>query len=215
MIDLTKNISIDEADRTGPWTATELLAMDFPEPKFIVPGFITEGVTLIGGKPKIGKSWMMLGMAIAVANGGKALDKVDCTSGDVLYLALEDSPRRLRMRLKKLLSGNPEPPMLVLTCDWPRLDEGGLDRLREWLDERPSMRMVIVDTLAMVRGRISDGDDRYASDYGAIAGLHKLARAAAKSSRTRNRMPCACPAGGKEKPRRSGAKLWTIDNAPS
>src|SRR4051794_35919991 len=86
------------------WTASELMAMNFPEPRWAIPGLVAEGVTLLAGAPKVGKSWLALNTSPAVAAGGKALGKVDVESGDVLYLALEDNPRRLRSRLEKVLA---------------------------------------------------------------------------------------------------------------
>jgi RecA-family ATPase len=50
----------------------------------------------MAGAPKLGKSWLGLGLRIAVAGGGHALGKIAVTQGDVLYLALEDNARRLR-----------------------------------------------------------------------------------------------------------------------
>src|SRR3712207_6932590 len=52
--------------------------------RYIVPGYIVEGLTLLGGKPKLGKSWLLLGIAIAVATGGVALGGVPVEAGDVL-----------------------------------------------------------------------------------------------------------------------------------
>ena len=44
-----------------------------------------------------------------MATGGEALGKVPVERGEVLYLALEDNPRRLQKRLQKLLVGGPAP----------------------------------------------------------------------------------------------------------
>ena len=77
--------------------------MDFPEPRWIVPGIVPEGTTILAGKPKMGKSWLALGTSVAVAAGGVALGTKRVERGAVLYLALEDNPRRLQSRLKKLL----------------------------------------------------------------------------------------------------------------
>jgi hypothetical protein len=76
--------------------ATELMTMMFKPIKYVVPGVIVEGLTLLCGKPKIGKSWLLLHAAVAVARGGYTLGDIECTQGDVLYLALEDNLRRLQ-----------------------------------------------------------------------------------------------------------------------
>ena len=55
------------------------------------------------GRPKIGKSWMALDMAISVAAMSACLGDRMPDGGDVLYCALEDNERRLKNRLTKLL----------------------------------------------------------------------------------------------------------------
>jgi RecA-family ATPase len=81
------------------WTAAEIMRMEFPPPKWAVPGLLAEGVTLFAGPPKVGKSWLSLGLGLAIAAGGKALDSIPTDPGPVLYLALEDTPRRLKSRM--------------------------------------------------------------------------------------------------------------------
>ncbi|MEJ7703487.1 MAG: AAA family ATPase [Geodermatophilaceae bacterium] len=127
---------LDHRRRTGPaavhpmplrtsWTAAELMACDFPEPRWAVPGIIAEGLTLLAGAPKVGKSWLALGLGIAVATGGKALGALDVTAGDVLYLALEDPPRRLQERLAKVLAHSPAPSRLTLSIACEPIPAGG------------------------------------------------------------------------------------------
>ena len=57
------------------------------------------------GPPKLGKSWFALDIVVAVAAGGKALGHIDVEPGYVLYLALEDPPRRMQDRTRKVLAG--------------------------------------------------------------------------------------------------------------
>ena len=65
-----------------------------------------EGLTLLAARPKIGKTWLALDIAIAVATGGYCLGDIKCEQGDVLFLALEDNKRRMQRRLTKLLGIN-------------------------------------------------------------------------------------------------------------
>jgi hypothetical protein len=146
--------------------AATLWGMEHPDPKWAVPGFIPEGVTILAGRPKAKKSWLMLGTAVAVACGGVALGSIRVTQGDVLYLALEDAKRRLTQRLKDI---NPEeaPPAGRLTfyTEWPRLHLGGADRIKLWLGEHPQARLVVIDTLAKVRPPNSKAGNVYTDDY--------------------------------------------------
>jgi len=159
------------------FTAAELAAKEFPEPSWVVPGLIVEGLTLLCGKPKMGKSWMALGLALAVASGGKALGTIEVEPGRVLYLPLEDSPRRLKMRLLSVLQGDPPPETLHLYNTWPKINDGGLDLLKSWLDRYQDTSLVIIDTLAKIRPPKNFKDTLYADDYTASEAIKKLADA--------------------------------------
>src|SRR5262249_38352115 len=97
-------------------TAKELSAMRFAPIKYVVPGIIVEGLTLLAAKPKMGKSWMMLHAAVAVSRGGFTLGEIHCAEGDVLYCALEDNPRRLQSRMTKLFGMQEWPARLSFRC---------------------------------------------------------------------------------------------------
>ncbi len=83
------------------WTDREILTAVFPEPNWIVKGLIPEGLTVLGGRPKVGKSWMLLQIALSVQCGGRFLE-TQVEPGDVLYLALEDNGRRLQERMRDI-----------------------------------------------------------------------------------------------------------------
>jgi predicted ATP-dependent serine protease len=89
--------------RAATVTACDLRKMIFKPVRYIVPGFIPEGLTLIVGRPKIGKSWLALDLCLAAASDRFTLGEIKPAQGDVLYLALEDGKRRLQRRLSKLL----------------------------------------------------------------------------------------------------------------
>ena len=166
----------DELHRPrSSWTADELMAMEFPPPRWAVPGFLAEGVTLLAGPPKVGKSWLSLGLALAVADGTAALGSVPVEAGPVLYLALEDTPRRLQTRMRRILDGRSAPRGLTLATMCPPLPEGGAALIDGWLTRNPAARMVVVDVFAKVRGRPLAGASAYDADYAAIGYAKKLA----------------------------------------
>ena len=142
-----------------------------------MPGYIVEGLTLLAGKPKIGKSWLMLHVGIAVACGSFTLDDIHCVKGDVLYAALEDNKRRLQRRLRKLLNGQPAPKRLrILSAgEMPRLSEGGTALIRAWIEQAPEPKLVVVDVLAKVRDPRRKDQGLYDSDYAAMEELKKIA----------------------------------------
>lgn len=79
--------------------AREIFDADFPDPIWIVRDLLPIGLCLFAGKAKLGKSWQALQLARAVASGGEFLGR-RLDQGKVVYLALEDSPRRLQSRMK-------------------------------------------------------------------------------------------------------------------
>src|SRR5262245_25770067 len=89
----------------------------FPEPRWAIPDLLAQGCTLLAGPPKVGKSWLALNIAVAVATGGKALGTIDVEAGDVLLLALEDNGRRLQNRLGLVLEGDAAPERLTLVTE--------------------------------------------------------------------------------------------------
>lgn len=165
----------DDHDPIGPAIvrADALMAKVFPEPRWAVEGLFPEGLTLLVGAPKLGKSWLALNIAVAVATGGVAVGKIPVDGGDVLYLALEDTGRRMQERLGITLQGEPAPSRLHIATEWPTLADGAAAHLRQWLERHPDARLVIVDTFQRLRGPVSGNQNLYAGDY-ATAGELKL-----------------------------------------
>jgi hypothetical protein len=161
--------------RRTSWTATELMATDFPPARFAVPHLIPDGLTFFAGAPKLGKSWLALGLGIAIASGGRALGTVEVEQGEVLFLALEDSPRRLRERLSMVLAGEDPPAGLHFETEWPRLGSGGAERIEEWIGAHPAVRLVIVDVFTRIRAPELKRSDLYRADYEAAVELQAIA----------------------------------------
>ncbi|MDT0270025.1 AAA family ATPase [Streptomyces sp. DSM 44915] len=157
------------------WTADELMRTEFPEPKWAVPGILSEGVNLLAGPPKVGKSWLSLGLGLSVAAGGQAMDSIAVEGGPVLYLALEDTPRRLKTRMGKILGGQPAPPGLTLATTCPPLPQGGGEAIAQWLERNPTARMVVIDVFAKMRGVSAPGSSAYDADYAAVGHAKRLA----------------------------------------
>jgi hypothetical protein len=156
-------------------SATDLMRLELPEARWAVPGVLPEGVTILAGKPKIGKSWLGLGLGISVGAGGRALGQIGVEAGEALYMGLEDNTRRLQKRMRKMLAGREAPRRLEVTTEWPQLDEGGVEALDDWLDKRPDARLIVVDTLKKIRPREAGSRSVYDLDYEALEPLVPLA----------------------------------------
>jgi hypothetical protein len=135
--------NVNRAPARKRWSVTELLDTEFPEPKWAIPGLIPEGLTILAGRPKVGKSWLLLQAAISVGCGGMFFGQ-RVERGNVLFVALEDGPRRLQDRIKKMRI--PREALITFERSWRPLHKGGLDDLVIEL-EAVDYRLVIFDTL--------------------------------------------------------------------
>lgn len=154
--------------RSGDW----LHEQDFPPLRWAVPGIIPEGSSLFVGPPKIGKSWFLLALCLALAMGGRVLGmRVD--RRPVLYLALEDGDRRLQERCRRLLIGEPIPAGFhYMTRCQPGMV---LATVTEWLTlHAADAPVVVLDTLGRVMPPALPGESSYQRDYRIGAALKRL-----------------------------------------
>jgi hypothetical protein len=121
-------------------SAAEILEMDFPPIRWIIPDFLAPGLTVFSGAEKLGKSWLSLGIGISLALGTHVMGKIKVKKTDVLYIALEDHNKRLQRRLNQLQAGKID--NLFFADKW----SGGPAALEVFLKEHSSVRLVIIDT---------------------------------------------------------------------
>lgn len=138
----------------------KLLETEIPELKWIVPQRLPAGFTLFAGRPKQGKSYLALQLCQAVSSGGTFFDRrVD--PGFVLYVALEDGPRRLKDRLKEF-RWSPNQQIRFLTFeDIKPLLKGRpvLTVIQELISElKPAL--TVIDTIARAMPSLPRGTDQ-------------------------------------------------------
>jgi AAA domain len=150
------------------FTGNELRDKEFPPVSWAIPDILPAGVTLFGGREKMGKSWLGFSLCIAVATGGYALGKMPVAQGHALYLSLEDPERRLHKRIRRLAADEIDLGGFHYATEWPTADQGGLSELDAWLEEHPECRLVVVDTLKRIRPRTSGKRNPYEDDYDAL-----------------------------------------------
>jgi RecA-family ATPase len=163
------------------FTAAEIDAMDLPPPDEVVPGIFIVGSTLLGAKPKIGKTYLMLGVAHAIATGGKALGHISCQSGSALLLLLEDNRRRFKKRMRQIAGDAAAslPKTLQVAFQARRINEGLPDQIRAWHAATRSAggkpRLVVIDTLTAVRPLKLDKRNPFQVEYEILRSLTDLA----------------------------------------
>ncbi len=159
----------------------ELAGMTFADPSWILPDILPDaGLYLLSGKPKCGKSWLALSLALAVATGGSCLGR-KVQQGRVMYLALEDTPRRFMQRMHKIQPDCLLNPAIkaafengMFTPTFPKLGRGFEATIEEAITGA-DVRLLIIDTLAKIRPIGGGNANRYDADYGAVGALKEIA----------------------------------------
>lgn len=132
-----------------PISAKELLETDYEEQIFILENILPIGLSILAGRPKIGKSFMALQMAIAIGTGGEFLGEI-AEEGSVAYIAFEDNDGRLARRLKKAANIDLPPEIYFYPYDLARqefdnLNTDGIQKLKRLTEVND---LVIIDTLS-------------------------------------------------------------------
>ena len=143
--------------------------MDLPATKFVIKELLPQGLAIIGGAPKVGKSWLMLDWCVRIAKG-ETIWNFPTTKGTTLYVSLEDTASRLQERL---LSVTDEAPNVFFTTFSFKIGEGLEEQIKSFVADHPGTALIVIDTFQMIRNTGSEVS--YASDYNEIEILKKLA----------------------------------------
>ena len=152
-------------------TAEDLQNRTYEPTHFLVDELIPEGLHILAGAPKIGKSWLALWLCLCVSQG-QPLWNFATTQGEALYLSLEDSFQRIQTRLFDLTEDAPSTLHFAIMAD--TLKHGLEQQIEQFLTEHPDTKLVVFDTLQRVRSTGNDSN-LYANDYQDIGLLKRLA----------------------------------------
>ena len=148
--------------------------------RWVIPDVLPQGLVILAGAPKMGKSLLIQQISYAVALGGPAMGKFPTIQGACLHLALEDSEARFRQRMeaqKQLLHNADAPDDLMVATEWSFWPDATED-IRSWCQETPNAKLVVIDTMAKLFDdeKRSGGQSVYRSEYREMTALHKIAK---------------------------------------
>jgi len=155
--------------------ATAIYDADYPDPEPIVEPILYPGLTILGGRPKVGKSWLALQLAIAVANQEKLAQYLEAKKTcRVLYVSLEDRERQIRYRLRRLAQDKRKLVKLRFLFELGPLMAGGAVTLDSELAARPVDVLIIDSLLAIVKQAKRANLDAMQADYNIVTTLREL-----------------------------------------
>ena len=138
--------------------------------RFCVDTLLPQGITILGGAPKIGKSWLVLDLCVRIAKG-ESVWGMKATKGTTLYLCLEDTLRRVQERLNCITDDVPSNAFFSTAAH--TLADGLCDEIRGFVKEHPDTVFVAIDTFQIVRN--GGADISYGNDYDEIRQMKQLA----------------------------------------
>ena len=147
----------------------EIMTTVYKPIEFVIDGLLAQGLYILAGAPKVGKSWLALDMCLSIAKGESVLGQ-KTLQGTALYLCLEDSYVRIQNRLYEITDVPTE--NLYFSVMSESIGNGLEEQIESFKIEHCNLKIVFIDTLQMVR---SDTDSSYGSDYKELSVLKALA----------------------------------------
>lgn len=152
----------------------KIVEEEIPDIAWAIPGLLPEGVTLLGGKPKKGKTYLAMTIALGVAGGWSVLGRPASPPGRTLFLGMEEPRPGMRVRLRIMLGTTECPDLFSWFGECSPILNGGLEELEDWVRDNPQARLIVIDTLERVRSENS-GSNIYSFDYKSITPLKLFA----------------------------------------
>jgi RecA-family ATPase len=143
-----------QTGRTEIMSADELQKKDYVNTEFIVEKIVPVGMTLLIGPPKAGKSWLLLLWAQSISMGWQVFGN-ESKQVPLLYYSLEDSVKRCKYRLNKIISSNLVWPKNLYFAETSRGTIGLMNDIKT-----TKARVVIIDTFGAFAS-VKDGNDYY------------------------------------------------------
>jgi predicted ATP-dependent serine protease len=150
-------------------TCEEIMTTVYKPIEFAVDGLIAQGLYILAGAPKVGKSWLSLDMCLSIAKGEKVLSQ-ETSKGTALYLCLEDSFERIQKRLYELTDEPTDNLHFAVMAD--TIGNGLEEEIEKFKSMHVDLKIVFIDTLQMVR---NETDSNYGSDYKELSVLKSIA----------------------------------------
>ena len=153
-------------------SAEELYYKQLTQPKLLIDGLLPNGLAVLSGDSKIGKSWLVLWLCLQISRGEPVWGRPTRQCG-VVYLALEDTERRIQKRMIHLIDEPPANMHISFHCG--TIGESLEIQIRKMMAKYPDTGIIFIDTLQLVRNGKPSSANAYEKDYKDLAPIKALA----------------------------------------
>lgn len=162
--------------KIAPKDGLSVYRSELQGPADLIERMLHDGLTILAGKPKSGKSFIALQLSISVALGTLALGGRAVTRpGGVVYYSLEMGENRTADRMRKLLEQEQVSLQNVdFVWDCLPMNSGGIEQLDLFLEAKKP-NLVVIDTfLGFVKGQSNERGDLLRGQYSEVEKIKKL-----------------------------------------
>jgi len=156
-------------------SALALTERDIPEPVKLCDPWAVEGVNIIAGRPKLGKTTLERQKLAAAATATEFFDSKFPTAVKCAFLSLEEGELLCRLKFKMAGFNDEALTGIQLFFEWPRGDTG-VNLLDRYLSANPDVRLVVIDSLTRFRVIPDARLQAFMADYEAVQQLHDMAK---------------------------------------
>lgn len=157
---------------------SELQDKTLPPMKWLIDDLLpVGGVVMLSAKPKMGKSFLAIQLALTVASGGEFLG-FQAQKHEVLYIDLETSQRSMKNRISMMTADAPKGLYLMTpqeVFEFGNIGNGFESQVDYFLESHKGVKLVIVDTYGLIQGS-RPSQYVYRQEYGEISHLNSWAR---------------------------------------
>ncbi|MEW6215669.1 MAG: AAA family ATPase, partial [Nitrospirota bacterium] len=154
----------------------DFLKIKYPKVKYLIQDILPEGLSILAGAPKIGKTFFALNMALSIASGTKTLGILQTEKTGVAYFALDEKDQFVQEKINSIIQAQGLthiPDNFRLIFDINKMSEGGYEQITSYLDEHPDIKLLIIDTMGRIRKPAKLGN-AYEQDVESIGQIQSI-----------------------------------------
>jgi RecA-family ATPase len=156
-------------------SAFALTERDIPDPVRLCDPWATEGVTILAGRPKLGKTTLERQKLAAAASGSAFLDSTFTKPVLCAFLSLEEGELLTRMKFKQANFSEAALIGIDIHFTWER-GAIGVEQLERYLDANPDVQFVVIDSLSRFRTVPDVRTPAFMADYEAMSLLNECSK---------------------------------------